>query len=84
MASLEGYVAFGTPRLFNWNLRDRVVLVTDGMAEHIDTALDLPKLIATTRALQPRGPPRSLADMVRQATGGPVADDARTAHPGLQ
>jgi serine phosphatase RsbU (regulator of sigma subunit) len=55
---------------------DRVVLVTDGMLERNATTLDLSALLKMTRALHPRDATRALADMVLDAVGHELADDA--------
>ena len=55
---------------------DRLVLITDGMLERNATDLDLPALIEQTGALHPREATRTLADMVLDATGHALADDA--------
>ena len=55
---------------------DRVVLVTDGMLERNATMLDFPALLSRTRALHPREATRALADMVLDAVGHRLADDA--------
>lgn len=55
---------------------DRLVVVTDGMLERNASGLDLPALIAKTGALHPREATRYLADLVLQAAGHALADDA--------
>jgi serine phosphatase RsbU (regulator of sigma subunit) len=55
---------------------DRVVFVTDGMLERNATNLDLPALISTTGGMHPREATRRLADLVLDATGQSLADDA--------
>lgn len=55
---------------------DRIVLVTDGMLERNATRLDFPALLARTRTLHPREATRALADMVLDAVGHRLADDA--------
>jgi serine phosphatase RsbU (regulator of sigma subunit) len=55
---------------------DRFILVTDGMLERHAAGLDLPKEIAATRQLHPREAVRALADLVLDATGGSLSDDA--------
>ena len=55
---------------------DRIVFLTDGMLERNAVAVDLPAVIAETRALHPREAVRALADCVLDATGGELSDDA--------
>lgn len=55
---------------------DRVVFVTDGMLERNASALDLVAMIGQTRTMHPREATRKLADLVLQATGSALADDA--------
>jgi serine phosphatase RsbU (regulator of sigma subunit) len=55
---------------------DRFILVTDGMLERHAAGLDLPREIAATRLLHPREAVRALADLVLDATGGFLSDDA--------
>lgn len=55
---------------------DRVVFVTDGMLERNASALDLIAEIRQTRDLHPRETTRKLADLVLEATGPTLADDA--------
>src|SRR5215218_856159 len=55
---------------------DRLVFVTDGMQERNATDLDLPALISTTGSMHPREAIRRLADLVLEATGQGLADDA--------
>lgn len=56
--------------------RDRVVVVTDGMLERAAASLDLAEHIRATRELHPREATRALADLVVEASGGTLADDA--------
>jgi serine phosphatase RsbU (regulator of sigma subunit) len=55
---------------------DRIVFVTDGMLERNASALDLVAMIDQTRTVHPREATRMLADLVLQATGSALADDA--------
>jgi len=55
---------------------DRVVVVTDGMLERAAATLDLEAHIRETRELHPREATRALADLVIEASGGVLADDA--------
>ena len=55
---------------------DRFVTVTDGMLERAAESLDLKVHIEQTRQLHPREATRALADLVLQASGGVLADDA--------
>jgi serine phosphatase RsbU (regulator of sigma subunit) len=55
---------------------DRLVLVTDGMLERDAAGVDLAAEIARSRALHPRETTRRLADMVVEACGPELADDA--------
>jgi serine phosphatase RsbU (regulator of sigma subunit) len=55
---------------------DRLVFVTDGMLERDATTIDLMAEIGRTRDLHPREATRRLTDMVVQAGGGALADDA--------
>jgi serine phosphatase RsbU (regulator of sigma subunit) len=55
---------------------DRLVLVTDGMLERNAVSVDLPATIAQTRSLHPREAVRALADVVLDATGHALSDDA--------
>ena len=55
---------------------DRVVIVTDGMLERSASALDLEGLVQQTRGLHPREATRALSDLVIEAGGGVLADDA--------
>jgi serine phosphatase RsbU (regulator of sigma subunit) len=55
---------------------DRFVLVTDGMLERNAVSVDLPATIVQTRSLHPREAVRALADVVLEATGHALYDDA--------
>lgn len=55
---------------------DRLVLLTDGMLERNAASLDLPGLIAVSRALHPRQLIQLLTRAVEEACGGRPADDA--------
>jgi serine phosphatase RsbU (regulator of sigma subunit) len=55
---------------------DRLVVVTDGMLERNAAELDLPGLIQLTGHLHPRETTRALADLVLDATGHALTDDA--------
>jgi serine phosphatase RsbU (regulator of sigma subunit) len=55
---------------------DRVVIVTDGMLERAAASLDLEAHVRQTRELHPREATRALADLVIEASGGVLADDA--------
>lgn len=55
---------------------DRLVIVTDGMLERAAATLTLDTHINATRELHPREATRVLADLVLQASGGVLADDA--------
>jgi serine phosphatase RsbU (regulator of sigma subunit) len=55
---------------------DRVVVVTDGMLERAAAGVDLQTHIRRTRQLHPREATRALADLVIEASGGVLADDA--------
>ncbi len=55
---------------------DRFVIVTDGMLERAAAGLDLPAHIRQTLDLHPRQATRALADLVIEASGGVLADDA--------
>ncbi len=55
---------------------DRIVFLTDGMLERNAVAVDLPAVLAETRALHPREAVRALADRVLDVTGGELSDDA--------
>jgi serine phosphatase RsbU (regulator of sigma subunit) len=55
---------------------DRLVLVTDGMLERNVSSVDLPAVIANTRALHPREVVRALADSALEAAGRQLSDDA--------
>ena len=55
---------------------DRIVIVTDGMLERAAASIDLETHIDRTRSLHPREATRALADLVIEASGGSLADDA--------
>ena len=55
---------------------DRIVFVTDGMLERSALNVDLPAVIAETRSLHPREAVRRMADLVLEATGNELSDDA--------
>ena len=55
---------------------DRIVFVTDGMLERSALNVDLPAVIAETRSLHPREAVRAMADLVLEATGNELSDDA--------
>lgn len=55
---------------------DRLVFLTDGMVERNAVGVDFPAAIADTRALHPREAVRALADLVLEATGHALSDDA--------
>lgn len=55
---------------------DRVVFVTDGMLERNAASIDLIAEIGQTRSMHPREATRRLADLVLEATGPSLADDA--------
>ena len=55
---------------------DRLVAVTDGMLERAAASVDLAMHIRHTRELHPREATRALADLVIEASGGELADDA--------
>jgi serine phosphatase RsbU (regulator of sigma subunit) len=55
---------------------DRLVVVTDGMLERNAEHLDLPAVIAATAHLHAREATRALTDLVLEATGQALADDA--------
>lgn len=55
---------------------DRIVIVTDGMLERAAARLPLAEHIQETRDLHPREATRALADLVLEASGGELADDA--------
>jgi serine phosphatase RsbU (regulator of sigma subunit) len=56
--------------------RDRIVIVTDGMLERSAASVDLESHIRRTRDLHPREATRELADLVIEASGGELLDDA--------
>ncbi len=55
---------------------DRLVLVTDGMLERNAADLDMSTAIAATAHQHPREATRALTDLVLEATGHALADDA--------
>jgi serine phosphatase RsbU (regulator of sigma subunit) len=55
---------------------DRLVLLTDGMLERNAVGVDFPAAIAGTRDLHPREAVRALADLVLEASGNGLSDDA--------
>ncbi|WUH96038.1 serine/threonine-protein phosphatase [Streptomyces sp. NBC_00433] len=55
---------------------DRLVMLTDGMLERNAKSLDLPDLIAGTRALHPREAARALIGAIVDAGDGHLEDDA--------
>ncbi|MCW2680301.1 MAG: Phosphoserine phosphatase rsbP [Frankiales bacterium] len=55
---------------------DRVIIVTDGMLERAAASLDLESHVRETRMLHPREATRALSDLVIDASGGVLADDA--------
>lgn len=55
---------------------DRLIAVTDGMLERAAASLDLGSHVRQTRSLHPREATRALADLVLEASGGVLADDA--------
>lgn len=55
---------------------DRMVIVTDGMLERAAASLDLEHHVRQTRELHPREATRALSDLVIEASGGVLADDA--------
>jgi len=55
---------------------DRLVMLTDGMLERNAKEIDLPELIARTRALHPREAARALIEAIVEACGGRLRDDA--------
>jgi serine phosphatase RsbU (regulator of sigma subunit) len=56
--------------------RDRLIIVTDGMLERTAATLDLRAHVRRTRELHPREATRALTDLVLDASGGTLADDA--------
>lgn len=55
---------------------DRVIIVTDGMLERAAVSLDLKAHVRRTRELHPREATRALTDLVLEASGGTLPDDA--------
>jgi hypothetical protein len=53
-----------------------VAFLTDGMLERNATSLDFSTLLVRTRSLHPREVTRALADMVLEAVGHELQDDA--------
>jgi serine phosphatase RsbU (regulator of sigma subunit) len=72
---LFGDTAYRSGR-FDLQPGDRLVLLTDGMVERNAVGVDFPAAIAETRALHPREAVRALADLVLDATGHELSDDA--------
>jgi serine phosphatase RsbU (regulator of sigma subunit) len=73
-----GLFAGSTYRATSVPLRpgDRLVIVTDGMLERAASCLSLETHVKDTRDLHPREATRVLADLVIDASGGILADDA--------
>jgi hypothetical protein len=55
---------------------DRMIIVTDGMLERAAAGVDLEVHVGRTLDLHPREATRALADLVVEASGGTLADDA--------
>jgi serine phosphatase RsbU (regulator of sigma subunit) len=55
---------------------DRLVMLTDGMLERNAKKIDLPEVIAHTRALHPREAARALIETIVEACQGRLRDDA--------
>jgi hypothetical protein len=55
---------------------ERVVIVTDGMLERAAASVDLGVHVQRTSELHPREATQELADLVVEASGGVLADDA--------